>query len=77
MITHAPLVVKDKVIVGVGGGEGPTRGFIVALDANTGNEVWRFHLCPQRVSRGTRLGQVILGEQVVPACGTLAHTTPS
>jgi alcohol dehydrogenase (cytochrome c) len=46
VITHAPLAVKDKVVVGVGGGEGPTRGFVVALDANTGNEVWRFHTVP-------------------------------
>ena len=32
-ITHAPLVVKDKVIVGVGGGEYGIRGFIAAYDA--------------------------------------------
>src|SRR6185295_19805525 len=31
-ITHAPLVVKDKVIVGVGGGEYGIRGFIAAYD---------------------------------------------
>jgi hypothetical protein len=35
-ITHAPLVVKDKVIVGVGGGEYGIRGFIAAYDAATG-----------------------------------------
>ena len=33
-ITHAPLVVKDKVIVGVGGGEYGIRGFIAAYDAD-------------------------------------------
>ena len=32
-ITLAPLVVKDKVIVGVGGGEYGIRGFIAAFDA--------------------------------------------
>jgi alcohol dehydrogenase (cytochrome c) len=46
VITHAPLVVKDKVIVGVAGGEGPIRGFIAAFDSNTGKEVWRFNTVP-------------------------------
>ena len=46
VITHAPLVVKDKVIVGVGGGEGPIRGFIAAFEATTGKEAWRFHTIP-------------------------------
>jgi hypothetical protein len=35
-ITLAPLVVKDKVIVDVGGGEFGIREFIAALDARTG-----------------------------------------
>ena len=29
-MTHAPLIVKDKVIVGTAGGDGPIRGFIAA-----------------------------------------------
>jgi alcohol dehydrogenase (cytochrome c) len=45
-ITHAPLVVKDKVIVGVGGGEFGIRGFIAAYDAKTGKETWRFAAIP-------------------------------
>ena len=50
-ITLAPLVVKDKVIVGVGGGDGDTpgvgiRGFIAAFDAKAGKEVWRFYTVP-------------------------------
>jgi alcohol dehydrogenase (cytochrome c) len=45
-ITHAPLVVKDKVIVGTAGGDGPTRGQIAAFDAKTGKEVWRFYTIP-------------------------------
>lgn len=45
-ITHAPLVVKDKVIVGVGGGDAPIRGFIAAFDAATGKQVWRFNTIP-------------------------------
>jgi len=45
-LTLAPLVVKDKVIVGVGGGEFGIRGFVAAFDARTGREVWRFYTIP-------------------------------
>src|SRR3989475_7199901 len=45
-VTHAPLVVKDKVIVGVGGGEYGIRGFVAAYDARTGREAWRFYTIP-------------------------------
>jgi alcohol dehydrogenase (cytochrome c) len=45
-ITHAPLVIKDKVIVGVAGGEFGIRGFIAAYDIKTGKEDWRFYTIP-------------------------------
>ena len=46
-ITMAPRVAKDKVIVGVAGAEfTPHRGFFVALDLETGREVWRFYTVP-------------------------------
>jgi alcohol dehydrogenase (cytochrome c) len=45
-ITMAPLIVKDKVIVGVGGGEYGIRGFVVAYDAETGAEAWKFYTIP-------------------------------
>ena len=44
--THAPLVVKDKVIEGTAGGEFGIRGFIAAFDVNTGKEAWRFYTVP-------------------------------
>jgi alcohol dehydrogenase (cytochrome c) len=44
--THAPLIVKDKVIAGTAGGEFGVRGFIAAWDIKTGKEVWRFHTVP-------------------------------
>jgi len=44
--TMAPLVVKDKVIMGPAGGEYGIRGFIAAYDAKTGKEVWRFNTVP-------------------------------
>jgi PQQ-dependent dehydrogenase (methanol/ethanol family) len=40
-MTMAPLVVKDKVLVGNSGGEFGVRGWITALDAATGKQVWR------------------------------------
>jgi alcohol dehydrogenase (cytochrome c) len=44
--TGAPLVVKDKVIVGVAGGEYGVRGFIDAYDVQTGARAWRFFTVP-------------------------------
>lgn len=51
-ITHAPLVIKDKVIVGVAGGEHGIRGFIAAYDANTGKEAWKFNTVPGPGEKG-------------------------
>jgi alcohol dehydrogenase (cytochrome c) len=45
-MTLAPLVVKDKVVVGVAGGEYGIRGFLAAFDAQTGKEAWRFYTIP-------------------------------
>jgi alcohol dehydrogenase (cytochrome c) len=45
-MTLAPLVVKDKVIVGVAGGEFGIRGFLAAYDAKSGKEAWRFYTIP-------------------------------
>ncbi len=40
-VTAAPIVVKDKVIVGVSGGEFGVLGYLSAFDINTGKLVWR------------------------------------
>ena len=45
-ITLAPLALKDKIIIGVGGGEFGIRGFVAAYDAKTGKEAWRFNTIP-------------------------------
>lgn len=45
-VTMAPLVVKDKVIVGVGGGEFGIRGYVAAYDAETGEEAWKTYTIP-------------------------------
>ena len=40
-ITMAPLVVKNKVLVGNSGGEMGVRGWIAALDVDSGKLVWK------------------------------------
>ncbi len=44
--TSAPLVVKDKVLVGTSGGDSGVRGFIAAFDTTTGKELWRHWTIP-------------------------------
>ena len=45
-LTSAPLVVKDKVLVGITGGEFGARGFLDAYDIATGKRVWRWYSVP-------------------------------
>jgi PQQ-dependent dehydrogenase (methanol/ethanol family) len=48
-ITMAPLVVKNKVLVGNSGGEFGVRGWIAALDLNSGKLAWKaFHTGPDK-----------------------------
>ena len=42
----APRIAKGKVIIGVSGGDRPTRGFFDAYDAMTGRRAWRFYTVP-------------------------------
>jgi alcohol dehydrogenase (cytochrome c) len=44
--TSAPLVVKDKVLVGTSGGDDGVRGFISAFNADTGKLAWKFWTIP-------------------------------
>jgi PQQ-dependent dehydrogenase (methanol/ethanol family) len=39
--TSSPIVIKDKVIVGISGGEFGVRGSLTAYDLKTGKQVWR------------------------------------
>ncbi len=50
--TVAPLALKDKVVVGISGGETGTRGFLDAYDAATGKRVWRFWTVPAKGEPG-------------------------
>jgi PQQ-dependent dehydrogenase (methanol/ethanol family) len=42
-MTNAPLVVKDKVIVGMSGGEFGVRGYITAYNLDDGSQAWRWY----------------------------------
>jgi len=48
-----PLALKDKVLVGVGGGDTGMRGFIAALSASTGEELWRTYTIPAKGEPGS------------------------
>jgi PQQ-dependent dehydrogenase (methanol/ethanol family) len=39
--TSAPMVIKDKVLVGISGGEFGVQCHVTAYDLKTGNQVWR------------------------------------
>ncbi len=42
----APLIVDGRVILGASGGELGVRGFIAAMDAETGKELWKTYTVP-------------------------------
>ena len=50
--TSAPLVVGDKVIIGVAGGEYGIRGSVTAYDTETGKQIWRFFTIPSPAEGG-------------------------
>ena len=51
-ITGAPRIANGKVIIGSAGAEYRARGFIAAFDAQTGDELWRFHTVPGNPADG-------------------------
>jgi len=51
-ITAAPLVVKDKVLVGGTNGDGAHRGYITALHTSNGRLAWRWYVTPGPGEKG-------------------------
>jgi alcohol dehydrogenase (cytochrome c) len=47
-ITHAPLAIDGKIIVGITAGECALTGFIDAYDAATGQRLWRINVIPDK-----------------------------
>jgi quinohemoprotein ethanol dehydrogenase len=51
--TGAPKIFKGKVMIGSGGTEaGPSRGYVVAHDAETGEFLWKFYIVPGDPAKG-------------------------
>jgi alcohol dehydrogenase (cytochrome c) len=65
--TSAPLVVKDKVLVGTSGGDDGVRGFVSAYDAETGKLAWSFWTIPAPGEPGS---QSWPGDAYLHGCGT-------
>jgi alcohol dehydrogenase (cytochrome c) len=65
--TSAPLVVKDKVLVGTSGGDDGVRGFVSAIDAETGKLAWRFWTIPGPGEPGSDSWP---GDMYLHGCGT-------
>src|SRR5690606_12745852 len=51
-ITGAPRVYDGKVVIGNGGADYGSRGFVTAWDAETGEKVWKFYIVPGDPSKG-------------------------
>ena len=51
-LTIAPRIAGNKVVLGVAGGDHPTRGFIDAYEIATGRRAWRFYTVPGDPSKG-------------------------
>jgi alcohol dehydrogenase (cytochrome c) len=43
----APIAAEGKILVANGSGDAGTRGWLAALDARTGNELWRWYVVPK------------------------------
>jgi alcohol dehydrogenase (cytochrome c) len=73
-ITGAPLVVKDMVIVGIGGAEFGVRGFLDAYDLETGARRWRSYTVPEPSQPG---GDTWSGDSSICFIGELEIHRPT
>ena len=48
----APFAVKDRILVGTGGGDTGMRGFVAAHNATTGEQMWKFYTVPAKGEKG-------------------------
>ena len=51
-ITGAPRAFNNMVVIGHGGAEYGTRGYVSAYDADSGEQLWRFYTVPGNPSHG-------------------------
>src|SRR5260370_38418126 len=48
-----PLIAGNKLIIGIAGGDSPSRGFLDAYDAASGKRLWRFETIPSAGTAGS------------------------
>ena len=68
-LTVAPLVIKDKVIIGTAGGEYGVRGFIAAFDARAAGKSGASTPLPGPASPAARRGRAIPGRPAADRSG--------
>ncbi len=69
--TGAPMIMKDKVLVGISGGEFGVRGSVTAYDMKTGQRVWRgYSMGPDSDTLIDPVKTTHLGKPVGPNSGT-------
>jgi alcohol dehydrogenase (cytochrome c) len=51
-LTGAPLALKDRIIMGMSGGEAGVNGFLEAFDPVTGNRLWHLDIVPGPAQNG-------------------------
>jgi len=69
--TAAPHVIKDKVLVGISGGEFGVRGSVTAYNIKTGQQVWRgYSMGPDSDTLIDPVKTTSLGKPVGPNSGT-------
>ena len=49
----APITAEDKVLIANGAGDAGTRGWVAALEARTGKELWRWYVVPKPGDAGS------------------------
>ncbi len=64
--TAAPLMVGDRVVSGIAGGEEGARGFVDAYQATTGERLWRFWTIPRPGEKGS---ETWIGDALEHGCG--------
>jgi len=73
----APLVIKDKVIIGIAPGDHGLNGWLDAYDAATGERLWRWNVIPKPGEPGADTGPPIPGRRPAATPGSPAATIPS
>jgi alcohol dehydrogenase (cytochrome c) len=60
--TSAPVVIENKVIIGIGDGDYPIRGFIKSFDVSNGNNLWTFYTIPNNGQEGVWAKKDVIGQ---------------